>query len=139
MPVNPTREPPWKRRSDENGGKPNSGFPPFPTPLGNRTPRFPHFHRADDDFSLTETDEPARAWWHLPSRRTPKKGDIHRGMTASAEPTVSGSSRIGINMRFQAHPPLERKSRFRLISGLENAAGVMWLAVFRLTNVSNWN
>jgi len=48
--------------------------------------------------------------------QNPKKGDF-------PQPPISGSSRIGMNLLFQAHLALESILDFRLISGLENAAG----------------
>jgi len=40
---------------------------------------------------------------------------------ATNERSASGSSRIGMEVRFQAHPALESKFDFRLICELENA------------------
>jgi len=50
-------------------------------------------------------------------RRTPAERARHWLDTA-----ISGSRRIGIKCRFQAHRALESNFDFRLISGLENAA-----------------
>ena len=46
-----TREP-WKRRARGSGGKPQTGFPPLPPPLGNpaEPAGFPLFHRFDGEF-----------------------------------------------------------------------------------------
>jgi hypothetical protein len=54
-----------------------------------------------------------KPWALVPTDKT-KKGAI-------LQQSISGSSRIGIKVRFQAHPALESNLDFRLISGLENA------------------
>ena len=90
----------------------------FPTvvhrPWKSPTARFPHSHSTDDCF-LSFVIRTARALRALAP--TSMKGGYQR--TRRGLP--SGSSRIGMELRFQAHLALESNLDFRLISGLENA------------------
>lgn len=109
---------PWKTLGSKEYGRESSPsrFPPPPTALGNRQKRDFHISTAPTSFVLFETKNPtARA--SGARRKQHPKGGFHsrRAMTPS------GSSRIGMKVRFQAHLALESIVDFRLISGLENA------------------
>ena len=94
----------WKWRGGGKRGKPNNGFPTFPTaPWKSPTARFPHSHSADGEFPYTATTgRTARAFGA--SRKT-----NHRKDTASAPRSNSATPKS------QAHPVLESECRFRLI------------------------
>jgi transposase len=61
---------PWKSRDRGNGGKPQTGFPPFPPPLGNpKEPGFPLSHRFGDGFSsITNTNKDPQTPFGKPKR-----------------------------------------------------------------------
>jgi hypothetical protein len=100
-----------RRRGPWKSGKPKAGFPLS--------------HRPDFSFSKnTKTKARGRAVARPRANaggaarrlQKPKKGE-------SAQPAISGSSRIGMKLLFQARLALESFLDFRLISGLENAGG----------------
>ena len=66
--------------------------------------------------------------------QTQTKRRSSRGRVSSPQTPLSGSPRIGIKTRFQAHSPLESNIDFRLTFGLENACSA--LASQRFRNVS---
>ena len=64
---------------------------------------------------------PNRARGPLREPEAKQKRKPSRGRVSSPHTRLSGSPRIGIKTRFQAHSPLESNIDFRLTFGLENA------------------
>jgi len=127
-----TSKPLWKWRGCGKRGKPKAGFPRFPQPLGNlaQTARFPHSHSGggprwksgkpkagfplfhapvrDDDSCLFLSKLPGTYHNHRKenTRRARKALAGHRDFRLTPhwnQMSVSGSSRTGIKLRFQAH------------------------------------
>ena len=72
------------------------------------------------------------------ARKLTQKGEHPAAECRLHAPNFSGSSRIGMKTRFQAHSALESNTCFRLTFGLENAGGArchlphLILAAYRL-------
>jgi hypothetical protein len=128
-----TSKPLWKWRGYGKRGKPKAGFPRFPQPLGNlaQTARFPHSHsgggprwksgKPKAGFPLFHARSAMTTpvcfssnlfgTYHNPTeRRTPADRARHwldnrdfRLTPHWNQISVSGSSRTGIKLRFQAH------------------------------------
>ncbi|MCZ2074624.1 MAG: hypothetical protein LC130_06440 [Bryobacterales bacterium] len=84
------------------------------SPTADEIPTFPQRRFLSLKTKNTKPQNPAAgsAGRH---QRKENPGSIHK-------PVISGSSRIAMNLSFQAHLALESMLNFRLISGLENAA-----------------
>src|SRR5712692_3140780 len=130
---NPAEKELWKCRVRGKSGKPKAGFPLFPPPLGNlaNPARFPHSHARPATVTAVhfEKSKPNRAASGGP--RTNQKRRASHSRASSPRSRISGSPRIGNEIRFQAHSALEINIDFRLTFGLENAvvdsvAGVQW-------------
>jgi hypothetical protein len=95
----------WKCRDRGNRGKPDSGFPPFPPPLGNRPWGDFHIPTATTTVSSFPESKPtAHALRGVHDRKKrPKKGEIRSQPKGPTMVLVSGSPRIGISSSFQAH------------------------------------
>jgi hypothetical protein len=122
----------WKCRAVDAGGKlssrvrgspsSTSSFPPSPTALGNRQRRDFHIPTAPTVFLPLYRIQTAR------TLRALAQNQDERRFHPAKRRLRSGSSRIGMKPRFQAHLALESKLDFRLISGLENAWGAcLWV------------
>lgn len=108
--------------------------------------RFPHSHSAGDGYIYPEEEEQeARAFGAAPNRQATRK-ENHPRAGESRDPErcsqeFSGSSCIGIEVRFRAHHVLESKVDFRLISGLENAPTLPYVDINAKNNpdvVADW-
>ncbi len=95
-------------------GKPKSGFPlSHPRPATMTTI---HFRKSKSESNPKPISPPPAA------RKQAKKGEHHAAECRLHAPDFSGSPRIGIKTRFQAHSALESNIDFRLTFGLENAS-----------------
>src|SRR5687767_13404269 len=100
----------WKCQGGENGGKPNYGIPTFPPPRS-------HFSKPVCEWGCRSSRS---VFCSERSYTTNERSNLACGPPFTTHP-VSGSSRVGIDCPFQAHPALEIYFDFRLTSGLENA------------------
>src|SRR5712692_8065794 len=119
-----TSKPLWKWRGCGKRGKPKAGFPRFPQPLGNlaQTARFPHSHSGGGPRWKSGKPKAGFPLFHAPVRdddsclflsklpgtyHNHRKENTRRARKALAghwnQMSVSGSSRTGIKLRFQAH------------------------------------
>src|SRR5207245_597082 len=104
--------PQCRRRGRWKSGKPKAGFPLS--------------HRPESSVSKPKNKTRRRA--SPPARgvaalRAPTSRRQNERKETSRSSRISGSPRTGIDKPFQAHRPLESILDFRLICGLENAAG----------------
>jgi hypothetical protein len=94
-------------------GKPKSGFPLSHTRPAMMTTI--HFGKSKSK----SKSNPSRRLRRRVNKTS--KGEHHAAECRLHAPNFSGSPRIGIKTRFQAHSVLESKIDFRLTFGLENA------------------